>query len=323
MEITDLSPEGHNRLEEAFFPHMARKRARVLNRKLRFVHYTDGEAAQSIIRNKAVWLRSTTCMNDFSEVHHGLGCFARCWNGDSGKALRSALNKCHSNIDADLNELFERTAGVLVAGSFVACFSEHMPRERAHGRLSMWRAYGNNTSIGLVLNPAPFFLKTNALNAFSSPVAYLDDHDFQRLVGQIAAAAEAQCDIISALTRESVRQLVFNVFRFGILCTKHPAFAEEREWRVTFTPGINASKVLVRNVRTLRGVTQTMFDIPLKNIPTEGLVGIEVPEIIEQVLIGPTQYYDAVREAFWWALHDAGFERPHDMIVRSGVPLRT
>lgn len=323
MEIADLSPEVFNRLEETFFPYLAKKRARILKRGLRFVHYTDGEAAQSIIRNKAVWLRSTTCMNDFSEVRHGLGCFAGSWHGDSGKALRSALNKCHPNIDIELNELFERHAGVLVAGSFVVCFSEHMPREREHGRLSMWRAYGNNTGIGLVLNPAPFFLKTNALNAFSSPVAYLDDNDYRRLVAQIAAAAEAQCDVISMLSREAVRQLVFNMFRFGILCTKHPAFAEEREWRVTFTPAINPSRVLLRNVRTMRGVTQTMFDIPLKNIPAEGLVGIEVPELIERVIVGPTQYFDAVREAFWWALHDAGFAKPHDLIIRSGVPLRT
>src|SRR4051794_36059773 len=93
---------------------MHRKRARVDKRNLRFIHYTDGEAAQSIIRNKAVWIRSTTCMSDFEDVHHGLACFARSWEGYSSKALRSALNKSRA----------------------------------LHGRLSMWRSYRTNTSIG-------------------------------------------------------------------------------------------------------------------------------------------------------------------------------
>jgi len=34
------------------------------------VHYTSAEAALSIIGDKRVWIRNTTCMSDFREVEH-------------------------------------------------------------------------------------------------------------------------------------------------------------------------------------------------------------------------------------------------------------
>jgi hypothetical protein len=66
-----------------------------------------------------------------------------------------------------------------------------------------------------------------------------------------------------------------------------------------------------------------MLDISHKNIAEQGQVGVEVHELVEKLIVGPTQYFDAVREAFWWVLHDAGFQNPNDLIVRPDVPLRT
>ena len=38
----------------------------------RFVHYTSADAAAKILETKQVWLRKTSCMNDYMEVRHGL-----------------------------------------------------------------------------------------------------------------------------------------------------------------------------------------------------------------------------------------------------------
>ena len=54
-------PEGR-RLREAFYRS---------NSNPRFVHYTRAEAALEIIRKKRLWLRNTTAMIDYREVHHG------------------------------------------------------------------------------------------------------------------------------------------------------------------------------------------------------------------------------------------------------------
>src|SRR5262249_2069650 len=151
-----------------------------------------------------VWLRSTTCMNDFSEVRHGLDCLRRAWFGDSGRALRDAFEGCHPGIGAEVAQEFDKQTGMIVNGSFVACFSEHDPKEDVHGRLSMWRAYCNPTGVALVLNSGPFFSKSNALMAYSSPVAYMSDAEFTRMIYEISANVNSERAFLSSMHRVHV-----------------------------------------------------------------------------------------------------------------------
>lgn len=317
------STEQMELIEQILFPHAREQRTRILEAKGHFVHYTTAEGAEGILKNRSVWLRSTTCMNDYTEVLHGYGCFRTAWLGDSGKALQAALNKCHPDIAEEAARNFDKITGGILHGSFVACFSEHDPREDRHGRLSMWRAYCNPSGVALVLNHEPFFLRSDALKAYSSPVAYLDDREFVAMVERIAAGIEAHRDMLATIDRQAMIGFLTNVFRFAILCTKHPAFAEEREWRVTYTPALVESPVITRSVRTVRGVVQPVYELPLKDIPGEGLVGIEIPSLVHKVIIGPTQYGTATHSALWWLLHEAGIANPAETIVSSGVPLRT
>jgi hypothetical protein len=76
-------------------------------------------------------------------------------------------------------------------------------------------------------------------------------------------------------------------------------------------------------VRTLKGVTQPVYDLPLRDIEQEGLVGIEIPQLVHKIIIGPTQYMAATRSALWYLLEEAGVSNPGERIVASGVPLRT
>ena len=39
-----------------------------------------------------------------------------------------------------------------------------------------------------------------------------------------------------SLGRETVSASAFNMLRFAVLCTKHPGFLEEREWRIIASP---------------------------------------------------------------------------------------
>src|SRR5690242_18928845 len=60
------------KLAEIFFPYALANRDRMINNKGRFVHYTSAESALNIIKTKCIWMRNTTCMSDYREVHHGL-----------------------------------------------------------------------------------------------------------------------------------------------------------------------------------------------------------------------------------------------------------
>jgi len=67
---------------------------------------------------------------------------------------------------------------------------------------------------------------------------------------------------------------------------------------------------------------QPIYKIPLRNIPEEGFVGAEIPELIDRIIIGPTQYPSAAREAFEYLLEQAGVHDSADRVIVSDLPLR-
>jgi hypothetical protein len=209
--------------------------------------------------------------------------------------------------------------------SICAAHGGGFPRENARemGVVHNVSAPGRGDPQALVLNSAPFFLKSDVLKAYSSPVAYLSDHEFNEMIHKIAANVVRERDLLSSINRGLMVQILLNMFKFAILCTKHPAFAEEKEWRIAYTPGLLSSVHLTRHVRTLKGVTQPVYDLPLKDVEQEGLIGIEVPQLVHKIIIGPTQYLSAAHSALWYLLEEAGVSNPGERIVVSGVPLRT
>jgi len=93
----------------------------------------------------------------------------------------------------------------------------------------MWRAYGGQAGVALVLNGEVMFREFHALGAYSSPVAYLPPDEFAAEFVRIAESIAAEADYIRTLDRDTVKASAFNMLRFAVLCTKHPGFHEERE----------------------------------------------------------------------------------------------
>jgi hypothetical protein len=54
------------------------------------VHYTSAENALNIIRSEQFWLRNVRCMNDYSEVQHGIGLLIKVFS-DNEYARRNRL----------------------------------------------------------------------------------------------------------------------------------------------------------------------------------------------------------------------------------------
>ena len=74
---------------------------------------------------------------------------------------------------------------------------------------------------------------------------------------------------------------------------------------------------------TITGVPQTVYKIPLENNPVGNVIGISIPELVERVIIGPSEYALPLHEAFKIALEDAGVESASSKVIISGIPLRT
>jgi hypothetical protein len=162
----------------------------------------------------------------------------------------------------------------------------------------MWRAYSETTGVALVLNNTVFLGPSGSLKVYSSPVAYLNDEQFGDELGRIADAIETDQEAVRAFGRDAVISYVFTAFKFAALCTKHPGFEEEREWRVVYFPKLERSEHLVKQVQVIRGTPQPIYKIPLQNIPEEGIIGLGLSELVDRIIIGPSDYASAMREAF-------------------------
>lgn len=311
-----------NILENLFFPYATKKQNDVRNGKTRFVHYTTAEAAVRIIQNREVWMRRTTTMNDFMEVEYGFDCLNRAYKGEAAAAMKAAIEEEFPGACAELESQFNAWLPAFRGETYVTCISEHDENEDNIGRLSMWRAYGSTTGVALVLNNTAFETASDALQAYTSPVAYLSEAQFSREFGNISENIAKSRHIWRGLGRESIIHTLFQMMRFSTVCTKHPGFHEEREWRIIHTPKLEPTDRLPSSVEVIRGIPQCVHKIPLKNYADEGFTGAEVPELIQRIIIGPAVDAWSMRDAFIRLLEEAGTEDAMNRVVISDIPLR-
>lgn len=309
-------------LAKIFFPLSIDRQRVVREKSLRFVHYTSAEVAASILQNAEVWMRKATLMNDFREIDYGLECLHSAYRSDQGKRFQSEIDDLFPDLRVEFQDSFNGWQDILQQDTYVSSLSEHYEGEDVLGRLSMWRAYGGENGVALVLKNGPFLSTTHALGAYSSPVAYFTAEQVAPEFGTITNRIKHSRSFLSACGRDRVSTYVFAMMRYAALCTKHPGFYEEREWRVVYTPKLESSPLIKAKVKCIRGTAQIIQIISLRDAPEIGLIGLEIPKFLDRIIIGPTRYPYASYEAFVELLRDAGVERPEAKVFVSDIPLR-
>jgi hypothetical protein len=318
------------KLEAIFMPHATRQRLRIYENRTkdfaRFVHYTSAEAALSIIRSKRIWMRNTMCMSDYLEVQHGHQLLHKVLStNDNAKRLFAALDACVPGAAEESFKLFDQWWNDIRFNTYITSISEHDDSEDSHGRLSMWRAFGgsNSARVGIVLKLPKFSPATDALNIMASPVAYLREADVNADVNQIIQNIEDSCGYLPTVDRPLIVSCVYNMLAAGVVCMKHEGFHEEREWRVVYGPKRNASPLMETATETIGGVPQIIHKIPLDRTVSDDLADIDVAQIFDRLIIGPSMYALPMYEAFVGALTEKGVPDAAKRVVISGIPIRS
>lgn len=310
------------RLLQIFFPRVFDAYGRILQKQTRFVQYTRAESAIKLLRSGTVWMRKPQWMNDYREIEHGLDCLIAAYDrSEAGKRFRSALDKAFPNITKSIQDSFNPWVESYRSNTYVACVSEHDDEEDVNGRLSMWRAYGGGTGVALVVKSAPFTMVSDELGAYSSPVSYLDQAGVEAHFSTIADAIEKDMDFVQSRQQGEIEYLIHEAFRYGILCNKHPGFAEEREWRIIYSPDRDTKKVLTKSIEVIGGEPQPVYRIPLKDI--SGYTSLAVADILDRIIIGPTRFPSAALESFRAELNALNVPDADKKVVVSDIPLRT
>ncbi|MRN44638.1 DUF2971 domain-containing protein [Brucella sp. 09RB8918] len=323
MTINDL------RLSSIFMPRAMKELKRFVEPNgPDFVHYTSAENFMNIFNVAApsIWMRNAKCMNDVSEIEHGLSRITLALSENNRlERLKAALNGCHDQLGEYSIGYFNHHLNGFLSDTYITCVSEHdAVKEDDIGRLSMWRAYGQGSiGIAIVLNKFPFLSETNYLEAFSSPVAYIGDRELGGDIETIISNIELNREWLSSLPEFLVKSQVFNMLKFGIICLKHKGFEEEKEWRVIHTPSVTTSS-LERATVTVSGVPQRVFKIAFKDYTSErGAFDISPNSIVKRVIIGPSNYPGVIRDAVIDTLEKVGVMNAKERVVISDIPLRT
>jgi len=327
MKLTPEQLAIAERLMGILFPYSVGRRNEVRKRNGRFVHYTSAENALKIINTRCIWMRNTTCMSDFREVTHGLDALNRYFAFDGGKrreALVTSLDQCSAGVGEEAFNLFNQWWKDTHLETYITSISEHDDTEDQHGRLSMWRAFGNTAArVAFVIKLDNEIGKNLALGAELSPVGYFSDADVARELDLVTTNIRENCDFLRGVDRGWLLNTVFAMLTSAVVSLKHEGFHEEREWRIIYSPSRRPSPHIQSSIEVVAGVPQRVYKIPLQNNAGANLTGLSPSELIDRIIVGPSQFPWAMYGAFVAALEAAGVVDAANRVFVSQIPVRT
>lgn len=314
-----MSPEIQKKLSQIFHPVATRQQAKHKENGFRFAHYTSADSAVSIIKSGQLWLRSTACMSDYREVAHGQEQLDKYFSNEINNArFHAVLEKCSPGAAKKAIDAYRTWWVSTKSRTYIACLTEHSGNEwdNSHcedqfGRLSMWRAFGSGPNVAIVIDGNKI-KDIGALNAVLSPVAYHDDTETNAAIHEILDGIEANLDFLRSIPSDWVVLSLFNTFFYAVLCLKHPAFREEREWRVIYAPDRHRSQLIESEIRSINGIPQMVHKIP-----------ISLPDYLDRVLIGPTQYESSIQDALTAELSKIKVSSALMKVHPTRIPIRT
>jgi len=319
-----LEASDFETLNSIFLPHAMARQKETLDHNRRFVHYTSAENAIKIIHSKEIWLRSVRCMSDYTEVLHGYQFLRQFFNNQEHRTVfDETLEPCAAGIAAEALSMFDKWWMNIQFSTYICSISEHQESEDRHGRLSMWRAFGRPAARAAIVLNLPRQSAAVGLNLTLSPVAYFSYEQVEAELLSVISGVRKHCEFLKSVDRQTVLHAIFFMLMIAAVSLKHEGFHEEREWRLVYSPQLRPSAFLRKATETIDGIPQIIYKISLENRPTDNIVGVEIPELIERVIIGPSNYPIPIGEAFAVALQEAGMKDAASRVFASNIPLRT
>jgi hypothetical protein len=334
--VPDMSDklEIGSRLESIFRPFALQQKKEFAGKQrdpalASFVHYTSAEAALKILETKRIWMRNVTVMPDFTEVTRGFNLISqvlfRDADGAGWKDLSKALDDCASGAAAEALQLFIGWWSDIQLRTYITSISEHDESEDRHGRLSMWRAFGETVRVAIVVKFPFALLEGDVFNVVVSPVAYLTKEEVEAQFRTVVQKVCENRDFLKSLGREKVVGRIYDMLVTEVACLKHEGFKEEREWRLIYAPNRWPSPLIESSIEMIKGIPQVVYKIPLDSTAPsapDALSNLDLARILDHVIIGPASYPSSMIDAFTTVLQKAGVSDLGKRIVLSEIPIR-
>ena len=293
-------------------------------------YYCSASTAYSVIDHEEIWMRKTTCMNDYKEFEFGL-LKLDMWFREKDTEITKCLSKLNIGLNAkDLHIYIKGKLRVIQNQTYIACLTKHPKEEDELGRLSMWRAYGRNSGTAIVFNKdnmrSIFCLKSGNYLVLL-PVKYLSPKDnYNNLFNKLIEQMEENMDGLKGIDCSTFIEN-FLLFCLVIIATvKHKGFEEEAEMRYIYCC-INHSDVdeeydkddeddkccLTKCVENINGIPQIIYKLSY---------AMDDNNPLSKIIIGPNEFPDVINDAFVDLLKRKGINNPENYIQETSIPLR-
>jgi hypothetical protein len=256
-------------------------------------HYTTADGLLGILRTEHIWASNVRYMNDASELEYARKLIS--------EELRFAIERCSGHLNKWLSEfpaVLERVFAEHEA--YAACFCE------SGDLLSQWRAYGSSGfALGFTAEP---FSRLEAASVLRVEYDQEVQHAVVRKTIDIHLAEMGK--VLAAKTTGRIPEISAQFSLMLALWTaafKHPAFAEEREWRI-----IPIAQITPVHFRNDRGWIKPYLEIPL----ADGDSGMALRSITH----APSPNPELTKRTLKLLLSDAKYAEVS--ICGSTVPLR-
>jgi len=90
-----------------------------------------------------------------------------------------------------------------------------------------------------------------------------------------------------------------------------------------YSPHHLPSTIIEHSIEVIAGVPQLVYKIPLENNSAAGISELDINDLFERIIIGPSQFPWAMYEAFVAALDAAGVKDAASHVFTSRIPVRT
>lgn len=277
-------------------------------------HYTHSKTAINIIRNGQIWLGDIRYMNDYSEISNGIGLFNDVVkNTEEGKYLKTVFSRISPEILEKLMEGLNKYENIFL-NTYAFCLTEFRDSDKTFGKLSMWRAYANEDGVALVFNNK---IMQDIAGIDFIKMFYYDKNDLKQECAKIANELEKNYEYISRIYVRDIVNVLAEKIGYVFLSLKHKAFIEEKEWRVLYNPNF------IRPNCSLELGLETCFKEPrfVYKFNFEG-AGLKINDILDKVLVGPSNNSEQLREIFIKVLNDKGVINAEEKVICTHIPLR-
>lgn len=261
-------------------------------------HYTNSDAFLGILTNKdkkELWASHILFQNDKKEAYHAFD------------VLQDALNTNKqrlSNHGLNVEEILNSIKPLIGQNTFTVSFSEK------RDDLNQWRSYANSKPSFCVGFSPIVLLKNEETKILIHKCIYKIDKQQEMINNLIDYAITKLSDSDSSeiAAQDFCNSIKLDFFAMSAIF-KHPAFQEEKEWRLVITPKNDEI-----NIR----MGKNSF-IPYIKVPFED-------NALKDVIIGPCEDEDYMRKSTEFVCNQYGIKfdgTTARVLVNSKIPYRS